>query len=86
MLETLKQDLEKLKQQIQMQEDLKQEDREVLQALSEDMQAHAEGRANNSHEDLAEKLEQACARFGEKHPDLSVLMLRLAQMLQNMGI
>lgn len=83
MFEQVKQHLKQLEQQLEVNRDIRQADKEVLDALAQDLRAHANGQPP---ENLRGRVQDAYERFSVSNPDLAVVLGSLMQILQNMGV
>lgn len=82
----LKQQADHLKQAIAAHKNLLPEEQHKLNALVDELHAHANNVTALPNPQLADRVQQACEKFGEKHPDLAMVLATTMQMLQNMGI
>ena len=85
MEKALREDLEKLRRELQEGPELDTETREILAGLAQEIEEAIE--RSGDHEDtLGERLRTATERFEESHPSLTAVVGRLADMLSGVGI
>jgi len=85
MEKALREDLEKLRRELQEGPELDTETREILAGLAQEIEEAIE--RSGGHEDtLGERLRTATERFEESHPSLTAIVGRLADMLSGVGI
>jgi hypothetical protein len=81
--------LQQLHQELQQVETVDAQDREELQKLGADIRKLLDSQEDhqaNPDEGFVERLREGIERFEAKHPDLTLMMGQLADMLARMGI
>lgn len=85
----LKKQVDSLKQAVAAQKNLLVEEQQKLNILADDLHAHAiadNAQSSSLRAELADRVQQACEKFEETHPDLAIVLTSTMQILQNMGI
>lgn len=85
MEKALREDLEKLRRELQEGPELDAETREILAGLAQEIEEAIE-RSGGREDTLGERLRTATERFEESHPSLTAVVGRLADMLSGVGI
>lgn len=81
--------LERLHTEIERNETLDEEERQMLQHLGEDIRellARSEGEEQQAEPSMTERLEESIYRYEATHPDLTLMLNQLLATLSNAGI
>lgn len=82
----LREEVERLHEELSRSESLDAESRERLAQLAQDIESALERAEGEEAGGLAERLREATARFEESHPALTAVVGRIADQLSRLGI
>jgi len=86
--ERLREDLDRLRAELERSSALDPKARELLEDLARDIEGHLEstGAADHTQDSLVDRLRSATGHFEESHPNLTAAVGRIADALSALGI